>query len=43
MFFGRVNSFELALFYFYTTRSVASKKYFCITSGSYVYRYVKKR
>jgi hypothetical protein len=35
MFFGRVNSFELALFYFNATGSVATKKYFCIKLKSY--------
>ncbi len=30
MFFGRVNSFELALFIFNTTGSVAVRRYFCI-------------
>ncbi len=30
MFFGRVNSFELALFIFNTTGSVAVSRYFCI-------------
>ncbi|RKE75648.1 hypothetical protein DEU39_4630 [Chryseobacterium sp. AG363] len=41
MFFGRVNSFELALFIFNTTGSVASRKYFCIKSKKYAIKYVK--
>ena len=35
MFFGRVNSFELALFIFNTTGSVAVRRYFCIKMRQY--------
>lgn len=42
MFFGRVNSFELALFIFNATGSVAAKKYFCIKLNSWSDRFVKK-